>query len=271
MNELLTAAASHPLWAHRQLMLYVVFALMLIEIVMLVQRFQETYRPALMLSTTAMWIVEQGGRLAMYPARLFVFVFVASLVPHVHLAGGLALVLAYVSVDFLYYWKHRLLHGFDWAWALHAVHHSSDDLNLMAAIRLGWIQRWLDDFFYLPLVVLGFDPVMVMLVVELNHASQFWCHTRCVGRLPWLDGVINTPSNHRVHHAAKRTLSNSNYGSTLMCWDKLFGTYVREPEPGLSVFGLEEGSPGLNPLRIQLGPLLRLWMSRVVPHPKPQS
>lgn len=261
MAELFAHASQHPLWAHRQALLVVAFGLMLLEMVALALRFHERYRPGLMLTTTAMWFVEQGGRLLMYPARLAAFAVVSSFSvwPVLHAAWTIAPI--YLAVDFLYYWKHRLLHSYGWTWALHSVHHSSDDLNLMAAIRLGWLQRWLDDFFYLPLALLGFDPVLLLLTVELNHASQFWCHTRCIGRVAWLDGWLNTPSNHRVHHARERVVANSNYGSTLMCWDRWFGTYRAEPREGIREYGIEGAPLGLNPLRIQLAPLLRYFVS----------
>ena len=266
MSKLIAHAHEHPLWAHRQTLLWIAFGLMAAELVVLSVRLRSGYRPALMLSTTAMWIVEQGGRVLMYPLRLALFVLVAhfALLPPLH---GLWMALpAYLLVDFLYYWKHRLLHRYDWAWALHSVHHSSDEMNLMAAIRLGWLQRWVDDFFYLPLVLLGFDPVLLLLVVELNHASQFWCHTRVIGRLRWLDPLINTPSNHRVHHARERAVANSNYGSTLMCWDRWFGSYRAEPEGGVRRFGVEDGPAGLNPLKIQLAPILRYLRAQRAEH-----
>ena len=65
----------------------------------------------------------------------------------------------------------------------------------------------------------------VFIAVELNHASQLWCHTEVIGRLPFLDRFLNTPSNHRVHHACDRAYADSNYGATFMLWDKLFGTF----------------------------------------------
>lgn len=257
MSEAFAHAQQHPLWAYRELLLFAAFGLMLLEMTALAVRLRETYRPALMLSTTAMWLVEQGGRLLMYPWRLGVFSLVAALSP-LHVASGLAaFAVTYLGVDFLYYWKHRILHRYAWGWALHSVHHSTDDMNLMAALRLGWVQRWVDDFFYLPLVLLGVDPVLVLVTVELNHASQFWCHTRCIGPLGFIDRVLNTPSNHRVHHAHERAIANHNYGSTLMCWDRWFGSYLREQAGGVRDFGVAESPVGANPLRIQLSPLAR--------------
>lgn len=265
MPELWAHVQAHPLWAYRQPIQIGFFLCLLLEMTLLAWRFRERYRTGLMLSTTFMWIVEQGGRLLMFPFRLAVFTVVAQFSVVQATSGVGSWIAAYLCVDFLYYWKHRWLHRFEWTWALHSVHHSTDDLNLMAAVRLGWVQRWIDDFFYLPLALLGFDPVLVLLTVELNHASQFWCHTRVIGRLGLLDGLINTPSNHRVHHAGERALSDHNFGSTLMCWDRWFGSYKREPDDGVRVFGLETGPVGLNPIQIQLAPLARYVRSLVSP------
>jgi hypothetical protein len=71
------------------------------------------------------------------------------------------------------------------------------------------LQRVLDDFFYVPLVLLGAPPLAVFIAVELNHASQLWCHTEVIGRIPFLDRFLNTPSNHRVHHARDRAFADS--------------------------------------------------------------
>jgi sterol desaturase/sphingolipid hydroxylase (fatty acid hydroxylase superfamily) len=246
--------ASDFLWEHRVPLLGALFLALGVEVVARAVLLRRGTSTGLLLSNLAQWLVELGVRQGTLPLRLLLFGALARLAPGgeghgVSLPGLLAL---YVLVDVTYYWKHRLLHRTRLGWALHAVHHSSHELSLLAAVRLGWVQRAVDDLFYLPLVLLGFPPVAVLLLVELNHATQFWCHTECIGRLGWVDRVLNTPSNHRVHHSTH--LAHANFGSTFMLWDRLFGTYVPEP-PGLS-FGIPGGYQGLDPLRIQLGPLL---------------
>lgn len=197
-----------------------------------------------------MWLVELVVRTGTGGLRWAAFVAVAAVTPiHVDLAWWHWVGL-YVIVDFAYYARHRLLHETRWGWALHAPHHASVDLSLTSALRLGWIQRTLDDFFYLPILLLGFPPLAVFIVIELNHASQFWCHTELIGRLPLLDTWLNTPSNHRVHHAQDRAYADANYGSTLMLWDRLLRTYRPEPEPRLPM-GWERPYEGFSPLVIQ--------------------
>ena len=47
-------------------------------------------------------------------------------------------VAGFVLVEFAYYWMHRWSHTIRWMWATHAVHHSPNELTLLAAVRLGW-------------------------------------------------------------------------------------------------------------------------------------
>ena len=44
--------------------------------------------------------------------------------------------------------------------------------------------------------------------------------------------VLVTPDMHRVHHSIQRREHDSNYGFALSIWDRLFGTYVAQPEKG---------------------------------------
>ena len=47
---------------------------------------------------------------------------------------------------------------------------------------------------------------------------------------------------HRVHHSVVGRETNSNFGFNLSCWDRLFGTYVAQPEAGHGgmIIGLAE-------------------------------
>ncbi len=204
-----------------------------------------------------MWLVELVLRTATGSARWAVFTFAAAWAPWTWNVTPVSAVLLFLAVDFFYYSRHRLLHSTKLGWALHAPHHSSVDLTITSALRLGWVQRVLDDFFYVPLVLLGAPPLAVFIAIELNHASQLWCHTETIGRLRWLDGFLNTPSNHRVHHARDRAFADTNFGATFMWWDRLLGTYRREPGPLL--LGWSEPYAGVNPFVIQFRALAQ-WL-----------
>jgi len=213
------------------------------------------------LANVAIYVVDTGIRLATWPARLAAFVLVASLSPLRIETGIASVALCYVGVDLILYGWHRVLHETELGWALHSVHHTSRELNVSVGVRINWLQRAIDDVVYLPLVALGFEPLLVLAMVAFNRFSQYWVHTEMIGKLPPLDPWLNTPSNHRVHHASIAGGRRANYGSTFMIWDRLFGSYRREA--GATAYGTDAGELGANPLTIQLAGLRDYVRKRV--------
>ena len=121
--------------------------------------------------------------------------------------------LTFLGVDFCFYWMHRASHRMRWFWAAHVVHHSSERMNFSTAMRQnatnifngGWA-------FYLPLALLGFNPVWIGITYALSLVYQFFVHTTLVGQLPgWIEQVFNTPSHHRVHHGRNPDYIDRNY------------------------------------------------------------
>ncbi len=158
-----------------------------------------------------------------------------------------SLPLAILIQDFLYYWFHRASHRIRWLWASHVAHHSSERLNLSTAFRQSVTYpisgMWA---FWLPMAWVGFTPDTILMVVGLNLAYQFWVHTEAIGKLGWLDHVINTPTVHRVHHARNPQYIDHNYAGVLVIWDQLFGTYAEEIEK--PEFGIVDQVHSFNPL-----------------------
>ena len=141
-----------------------------------------------------------------------------------------AWIACFVLDDLAYYWIHRAGHRVRWFWASHVNHHSSQHYNLSTALRQTWTGAFTLGFaFKLPLVLLGFHPVMIAVVGGFNLIYQFWIHTEAIGKMPrWFEAVMNTPSHHRVHHATNPRYLDRNYAGVFIVWDKLFGTF--EPE-----------------------------------------
>ncbi len=140
-----------------------------------------------------------------------------------------SILLLFFGLEFFYYWYHRFSHTTRWFWAGHSPHHSPNQLNLSAAYRLGWLGRLTGStLFFTPLVLLGFTPTVVLTSLVLNLLYQFWLHADWVPRLGWLEGIFNTPSNHRVHHARNPEYLDANFGGVLVVFDRLFGTYIPE-------------------------------------------
>ncbi|GEP60203.1 sterol desaturase family protein [Reyranella soli] len=140
-----------------------------------------------------------------------------------------SILLLFFGLEFFYYWYHRFSHTSRWFWAGHSPHHSPNQLNLSAAYRLGWFGRLTGStLFFTPLVLLGFTPTVVLTALVLNLTYQFWLHADWFPRLGWLEGIINTPSNHRVHHARNPEYLDANFGGVLVVFDRLFGSYIPE-------------------------------------------
>jgi sterol desaturase/sphingolipid hydroxylase (fatty acid hydroxylase superfamily) len=167
--------------------------------------------------------------------------------------------LAYVAVDFVYYWRHRLEHNFEFLWAEHCVHHNSRELNLSTAGRLPWIMIATLWIAYLPLVMVGFDPVVLVTCWSLNMGFQFLAHVAFRWPTPWLDLIFSTPSNHRVHHAENANYLHRNFGGTFILWDRIFGTYAAEREP--VKIGCGQPFLGHNPIKVNFLPMIWYFQS----------
>jgi sterol desaturase/sphingolipid hydroxylase (fatty acid hydroxylase superfamily) len=156
-----------------------------------------------------------------------------------------------LGLEFCYYWYHRAAHRVRWFWASHAVHHSPNAFNLSAAYRLSWTGRISGSLlFFLPLCWLGFPPPAIAAAYALNLLYQFWIHAEWIPRLGPLEGWLNTPSAHRVHHAADVEYLDANYGGVLLVFDRLFGTYVAERDDLKPRYGLVVPLRTHNPVRI---------------------
>ena len=155
---------------------------------------------------------------------------------------------AFVLYDFCYYWNHRLGHVCGFFWASHVVHHQSEEFNLTTALRqagTGAITGWI---FYVPLALSGVPIVVYGLVGVAQLFYQFWPHTRLIDRMGFLDRWVQTPSNHRVHHAQNDIYLDKNYVGVFMIWDHLFGTYQDELESEPCIYGIRGQLFSWNPV-----------------------
>ena len=145
-------------------------------------------------------------------------------------------VVAFVGVDLGFYLWHRASHVVAWLWAVHAVHHQSEDFNYAVALRQPAFESLTAFPFYAPLALVGVDPVTFAICYAANLTYQFFTHTELVGRLGPLEWILNTPSHHRVHHGINPRYLDKNYGGVFIVWDRLFGTFEPEREP--AVYGV---------------------------------
>lgn len=162
------------------------------------------------------------------------------------------IIACFILDDLRYYLHHRIAHRCRWPWAMHIIHHSSRRYSLAVALRQGWTKHFTGTtVLKIPLVLIGFNPILVIFCGALNAVYQFFLHTETVHKLPkWFEAIFNTPSHHRVHHGKNPEYLDSNYAGTLIIWDKIFGTFVPENENAYPDYGLVKDFETFNPFKI---------------------
>lgn len=179
------------------------------------------------------------------PAGLFAFA-------ESHASGWVAglplmaqVALGFLVVDLWKYGEHRLFHGVPLLWRLHLVHHSDTALDVTTSERHHPVEVAVSMVLMIALVAwLGLPPLA--LAVYLVTATVVALYSHANVRFPAaadraLARVLVTPRVHAVHHSNVRAETDSNFGSVLTLWDRLFGTYVeparaRVPHIGLDYF-----------------------------------
>src|SRR5690606_6817913 len=98
-----------------------------------------------------------------------------------------------------------------------------------------------------PFILILAIPLTSVLIFEIVVALAAIFHHSNVRLAPvvekWLSAVIITPGIHWVHHHAIRADTDSNYGTILSCWDRVFASRSatqRTPEMVLGVEGQRE-------------------------------
>jgi sterol desaturase/sphingolipid hydroxylase (fatty acid hydroxylase superfamily) len=148
-----------------------------------------------------------------------------------------------VLLDLLAYGLHRAYHSAPMLWRFHRVHHTDLDLDVSSASRFHLGEVLVSSFVKLGVVaLLGVSFLgLVAFEILLLVAAQFQHANIRLGpaleRALWWTFV--PPAMHRIHHTPDRRDTDSNYGTLLVAWDRLFGT-MRRRVASAPPFGLEE-------------------------------
>ncbi|NOR21004.1 MAG: hypothetical protein GQ538_13060 [Xanthomonadales bacterium] len=167
--------------------------------------------------------------------------------------------LAMLAYDFSYYWFHRISHEVNLFWAAHVVHHQSEDYNLGTALRQSGSGLF-GFIFYLPWLYIGIPAETLFASGALNLVYQFWVHTQHVHRIGWLEYILVTPSNHRVHHAQNKIYIDRNYGGILCIWDRMFGSFQDELVDEPCIYGIRRPLKSYNPFWANVHVYWATWL-----------
>jgi Ca2+/Na+ antiporter len=159
--------------------------------------------------------------------------------------------IAFVCVDFASYCHHRLKHSINIFWNMHVIHHSSEEFNLACALRQSITNNLgIGILFLIPAALLGVPHQIIIILGPLHLFGQFWYHTRHIGKLGWLEYILVTPSQHRVHHAINKEYIDKNLAAIFCVWDRAFGTFQEELDDVPCVYGTLKPVQTWNPLLI---------------------
>lgn len=160
----------------------------------------------------------------------------------------LAGVIAFVVLDFAVWAEHVASHKIPLLWRIHKMHHADTAFDVTTGLRFHPLEIVLSMLWKMAVVVALGAPVAAVLVFEVVlNATAMFNHSNLrlalgVDRLLRL--VLVTPDMHRVHHSTLRRETDSNYGFNLPVWDRIFGTYVDQPQAGHDAMSI-----GLNDYR----------------------
>lgn len=140
--------------------------------------------------------------------------------------------------DLLVYWGHRLQHRVNVLWRFHAVHHSAEHLDWLAAHREHPVDTlYTMSLINLPAFLLGFPLDTLAGLVAFRGVWAIYIHSNVRLPLGPLRVLIGAPELHHWHHDRDRHAGNYANISPLM--DVLFGTYIC-PAHEPSEYGLRE-------------------------------
>lgn len=157
-------------------------------------------------------------------------------------------ILAFVLIDLVFYFYHRVSHRSRFLWAVHMSHHSSEEMNFAVSFRQAWLGPISKIPFFIFLPIVGIDPTIIAIAGVISTLWGIVGHTQIIKNLGPFEYIFNTPSHHRVHHGSNKQYIDKNYGNLLIVWDRMFGTF--EPEKESVKYGLVKNVKTFNPIKI---------------------
>ena len=185
------------------------------------------------------WIIDisslsMQGVFVPFAKTIFIIAGLKYLVPQLENSLQLSplwgFLIAFVLLDYLYYWNHRLMHK-KMLWPIHALHHSPKHMDVLMTSRNAlWtpfliVYIWCHGLMFYLLK----DPSSYLIGASLTAALDLWRHTEFYPKsspLPWriFSKIFITPLDHAWHHSLKGNYFN--FGANLKIWDQLHGTYL---------------------------------------------
>jgi sterol desaturase/sphingolipid hydroxylase (fatty acid hydroxylase superfamily) len=146
--------------------------------------------------------------------------------------------------DFLAYWNHRAFHTFGRLWRMHAVHHSSTELDWLSSVRVHPLNDAIGSAVVAaPLLLLGFAPAALAAYLPFLTLYAIMLHANVDWSFGPLRKLVASPAYHRWHHAAEEEALDKNFAGLFPFYDRLFGTFYMPPQRKPQRFGVLGDAP----------------------------
>jgi sterol desaturase/sphingolipid hydroxylase (fatty acid hydroxylase superfamily) len=143
--------------------------------------------------------------------------------------------------DLSMYWGHRLQHHNAFLWRFHAIHHTSETLDFVAAHREHPLDGLYTQLFMnIPAVLLGFSFEGLLGLVAFRGLWATFIHSNVDVPLGPFALLFGSPKHHHIHHLRDREVGN--YANLAPWIDYLFGTHRDSVEPAADL-GLDTPAP----------------------------
>lgn len=143
-----------------------------------------------------------------------------------HTPFVLQVLLAVMLLELLKYAAHRLHHALPALWWLHAMHHSSQRFTAINNFRFHPLNYAINfALSVMPMLLIGIPADVMWAYLAITQPVLMMQHANLNLRNPWLDTLLATPRSHLWHHDADAHAGQRNFGSSVLVWDHVFGTY----------------------------------------------
>ena len=159
--------------------------------------------------------------------------------------------IAFICIDLASYFVHLINHKVNFFWNQHIIHHSSEEFNLACALRQSISNLvGFGGIFLIPAALMGVPTEVISTLTPIHLFAQFWYHTKHIGKMGFLEYIIVTPSQHRVHHAINPIYIDKNLAAIFCVWDRVFGTFQEELDSEPPIYGTLKPVSSWNPFWI---------------------
>jgi sterol desaturase/sphingolipid hydroxylase (fatty acid hydroxylase superfamily) len=138
------------------------------------------------------------------------------------------------AIELIGYWVHRLQHCFMFLWRMHATHHHITKMSVGRTYRTHPLEFiGLNLGAAVVLAFMGASANVVAVIVVFRTITSYINHAN----LPLTSGIcgwlFNTPQWHQLHHSLNYVESSTNFGCTVILWDRVFGTFCNKKQVGV--------------------------------------